>query len=114
MIVGTGWAAHALAKVADHESVDIVVVSPRNYFIFTPMLPSAAVGTVEFRSILDPIRSANPKVKYVEATVDRIDPVAKVAYCTSSSSAEGRGRVSFALPYDVGVVAVGEQAGTFG
>eukprot|EP00798_Chlamydomonas_sp_ICE-L_P028345 gene28345-31469_t len=34
--------------VLDHEVFDIVVISPRNHFIFTPMLPSTAVGTVEF------------------------------------------------------------------
>ena len=30
-------------------TLQVVLVSPRNFFIFTPMLPSTAVGSVEFR-----------------------------------------------------------------
>lgn len=36
---------------------DVTLVSPRNYFLYTPLLPSAATGTVEPRSIVDPVRS---------------------------------------------------------
>ena len=36
------------------------MVSPRNYFLYTPLLPSAATGTVEPRSIVDPVRSHIP------------------------------------------------------
>ena len=35
---------------------DVVIVSPRNHFLFTPLLPSTTVGTIEFRSIIEPIR----------------------------------------------------------
>jgi NADH:ubiquinone reductase (non-electrogenic) len=49
LILGTGWAAHSCVKVIDTDMYDVVVVSPRNFFFFTPMLPSTAVGTVEFR-----------------------------------------------------------------
>lgn len=41
--------ACALLQVIDVDLFDVVVVSPRNHFLFTPMLPSTAVGTVEFR-----------------------------------------------------------------
>jgi hypothetical protein len=36
-------------QVIDTDAFEVVVVSPRNHFVFTPMLPSTAVGTVEFR-----------------------------------------------------------------
>lgn len=39
---------------------DVTMVSPRNYFLYTPLLPSAATGTVEPRSIVDPVRSHIP------------------------------------------------------
>jgi len=32
VILGTGWAAHAIAKIIDINKVDIRVISPRNYF----------------------------------------------------------------------------------
>ena len=37
-------------------SMDLVLLSPSNYFLYTPLLPSAATGTVEERSIVEPIR----------------------------------------------------------
>ena len=36
--------------------VDVTLVSPRNYFLYTPLLPAAATGTVEERSIVEPVR----------------------------------------------------------
>lgn len=48
LIVGSGWAAHALVKAIDADLCRLLVVSPRNYFVFTPMLAAASVGTVEY------------------------------------------------------------------
>ena len=36
---------------------ELVVVSPRSYFLYTPLLPSAAAGSVQERSIMEPIRN---------------------------------------------------------
>ncbi len=74
LVLGSGWGAHSLIKVIDTDTYDVVVVSPRNHFLFTPMLPSTAVGTVEFRSLLEPIRTSNPCVTYLEAECDSLDP----------------------------------------
>ena len=46
LVLGSGWGSHALSKIVDTELFDVVIVSPTNHFCFTPMLPSAAVGTV--------------------------------------------------------------------
>jgi len=110
LVLGTGWAAHALSKVVDHERAEVVIVAPRNFFIFTPMLPSSAVGSVEFRSLLEPIREANPHVQYYEAVCDHIDVKEKVAYCTSSCGGDKR---TFQIRYDSAVLAHGEVPGTF-
>ena len=50
----------SVLQVVDTDKYDVVCVSPRNHFVFTPMLPSSAIGTVEFRSLLEPIRISNP------------------------------------------------------
>lgn len=34
----------------------MVVVSPRNYFLYTPLLPAVAVGTLEEASVMEPVR----------------------------------------------------------
>lgn len=39
------------------EMFDIVLVSPRNYFLYTPLLPAVAAGSMEERSIVEPVRS---------------------------------------------------------
>lgn len=37
--------------------------APENYHLFTPLLPSATVGTVETRSLVEPLRKIIAKVK---------------------------------------------------
>lgn len=67
VVLGSGWAAHALMKVADCQKLRIIVVSPTNHFVFTPMLASASVGTVEYRSMTEAVRAANPMIEeYIE------------------------------------------------
>lgn len=114
VVLGFGWGAHALIKVIDVEQYDVICVSPRNFFMFTPMLPSTAVGTVEFRSLLEPIRCANPFVEYCAASCDSIDLKRKVALCTSAVAFEDGNRPQFEVPYDILVCAHGEQPATFG
>jgi NADH dehydrogenase FAD-containing subunit len=35
--------------------VDVTMVSPNNYFNFTPLLAGCAVGTLEFRCAVEPV-----------------------------------------------------------
>lgn len=58
----------------DVEKYEVIYVSPRNYFIFTPLLAAASVGTVDVRSITEPIRMANPCIKYVAGEAVDIRP----------------------------------------
>lgn len=62
------------AQVIDSDKYEVIYVSPRNYFVFTPMLAAASVGTVDVRSITEPIRMANPCVKYVSGEVIEVVP----------------------------------------
>ncbi len=39
------------------EKYEVIVVSPRNYFLYTPLLPAVATGTMEERSIVEPVRN---------------------------------------------------------
>lgn len=36
-------------------NVDVVVISPTTYFNFTPLLASTSVGTLEFRTAIEPV-----------------------------------------------------------
>ncbi|XP_074564210.1 external alternative NAD(P)H-ubiquinone oxidoreductase B3, mitochondrial-like [Curcuma longa] len=56
LVLGTGWAGTTFLRNVDSSMYDVQVISPRNYFAFTPLLPSVTCGTVEPRSIVEPIR----------------------------------------------------------
>eukprot|EP00960_Hanusia_phi_P069618 767136-Hanusia_phi.AAC.2 len=109
VIVGSGWGANALMKTLDTSVHDVIVVSPRNYFVFTPMLASSAVGTVEYRSIIEPVRWANNNLEYQEAYAMDIDTKNKVLLC--KTVAEQR---DLQVPYDMLVLSVGMRTSTFG
>ena len=65
------------------QKLDITLISPRNYYLYTPLLPAAATGTVEERSIIEPIRRIlHQKGRYYEALCQSIDPAAKTLTCS--------------------------------
>ncbi len=49
VILGSGWGSYSVLKTINKNKYDVVVVSPRNHFLFTPLLCSTTVGTLEFR-----------------------------------------------------------------
>ncbi|KAL3908555.1 MAG: hypothetical protein SGPRY_009751 [Prymnesium sp.] len=99
LVVGSGWAAHALVKIVDTSRWR--VVSRRNYFVFTPMLAACSVGTVEFRSITEPMRASNQAAAFVDGSVESLEPLAQEARVSLEDGEE------LSLPYDVCVYAVG-------
>jgi NADH:ubiquinone reductase (non-electrogenic) len=72
VVVGAGWAGFRVAQDLDKTKYDVAVISPRNHFLFTPLLPSTTVGTLEFRAIQEPVRTI-PHVDYHQASVVNID-----------------------------------------
>lgn len=50
-----------------------MVVSPRSYFVFTPLLASTSVGTLEFRTALEPVRSRRNNVTFFQGWADSVD-----------------------------------------
>ncbi len=115
VVLGTGWGAHAFLQSIDAIKYEVVVVSPRNFMLFTPMLAGSAVGTVEFRSITEPIRRVNPYADYLESTCTHVDTIKKTITC-QSVICEGNSCdiEEFDVPYDKLLVAVGATTNTFG
>ncbi|CAB9499640.1 Internal alternative NAD(P)H-ubiquinone oxidoreductase A1, mitochondrial [Seminavis robusta] len=101
LVLGTGWAAHAFVKVANTFDLRVVVVSPVNHFVFTPMLASAAVGTVEPRSMTEPIRVSNPTIdNYVEGRAVGIDVANKELTVEVTSKQTDEGIIPMATEMD--------------
>lgn len=109
VILGTGFAAFSLLKDIDARLFDVTVVSPRNHFLFTPLLPSTTVGTIEFRSIIESIRVARPDVQYYQAWCKELDLEKKVLRCEGALDQR-----AFRLNYDILVIAVGSVSNTYG
>ncbi|GFS39270.1 alternative NAD(P)H dehydrogenase 1 [Actinidia rufa] len=51
-----------LMKGIDTKLYDVVCVAPRNHMVFTPLLASTCVGTLEFRSVAEPIGRIQPAI----------------------------------------------------
>jgi len=113
VILGTGWGGFRLARDLNRRKLDVSVVSPRNHFLFTPLLPSTTVGTLEFRCVQEPVRTI-AGIHYHQARADSIDLSEKHVRCTDVYR-HGEGEpISFRLPFDKLVVAVGTKSNTFG
>ncbi|KAJ6333625.1 hypothetical protein OIU77_009485 [Salix suchowensis] len=117
VVLGTGWAGTSFLKKLDNPSYDVQVISPRNYFAFTPLLPSVTCGTVEARSIVEPIRSIVRKksidVKYWEAECFKIDAENKKVHCRPNPDSSQNGKEEFVVDYDYLVIAMGGCPNTF-
>ncbi len=109
VVLGSGFASFSFVKSLRTGAYDISVVSERNHFLFTPLLPSTTVGTIEFRSIIEPIRQARKGLHFVQARCKYIDCVKKTVQCRNII--DGR---EFSLAYDKLIVAVGAINNTFG
>mmetsp|Transcript_77114 Transcript_77114/g.160532 ORF Transcript_77114/g.160532 Transcript_77114/m.160532 type:complete len:482 (+) Transcript_77114:95-1540(+) len=109
LILGTGWGSFRVLHDIDPKKYDVCVVSPRNHLLFTPMLASSALGTVNQRSICQPVRPlvAKKNAKYYESSVKHIDVAQKRVQCVTSSGD------TYWLPYDKLVVGVGFQPNDF-
>jgi NADH dehydrogenase len=108
VILGTGWGAVSLIKSLHPEQYHITVVSPSNQFLFTPMLPSATVGTLELRSLVEPIRGIVNKVHGHYLRAMAVDVVySEKLIEVESVDAKGQ-KQNFYIPYDKLVIACGK------
>ncbi|KAI7835036.1 pyridine nucleotide-disulfide oxidoreductase-domain-containing protein [Kickxella alabastrina] len=117
VLLGTGWGSTTILKNLDTENFNVVVVSPRNYFLFTPLLPSCTVGTIENRSIMEPVRllmrHKNREVKFYEAECTDIDAEKKELVLERRKNSESQTE-KITINYDYLVVGVGGTVNTFG
>lgn len=115
VILGSGWASVGLLKNLQKGDYDVTVISPQNYFLFTPLLPSAATGTLEIKSLMASIRKIVGHISghYLEAKAEKIEFKDKLVKVSQVLQRTGESR-SFYVPYDKLVIAVGSTANTHG
>lgn len=108
IILGSGWGSVAILKTLNPEDYHVTVVSPVNYFLFTPMLPSATVGTLELRSLVEPIRRIVSRAKGHFLKAEAVDvELSEKLLEVSQTNAQGE-ECRFYLPYDKLVLGVGK------
>ncbi|KAJ6466912.1 pyridine nucleotide-disulfide oxidoreductase-domain-containing protein [Mycena sanguinolenta] len=117
VVLGSGWGATSFLKTLDTTEYNVVVVSPKNYFLFTPLLPSVAVGTLSPRSIIQPTRYVTRHktrtVEVIEAEAHHVDVASKTVSFIDNSDIQGAVSAT-TIPYDYLVYAVGAEVQTFG
>jgi NADH:ubiquinone reductase (non-electrogenic) len=109
LVLGCGFAGFSLLYRLKKSAWDMTLLTPRNYFLFTPLLPSAVAGTVEFRSILEPARRRLRGVRVLEGWADAIDWQSRKLSCVGAVGGE-----PFTLSWDHLVIAVGNTVADFG
>jgi len=107
VILGSGFGAFSCLRLLNRNYYDISVVSPRNHFLFTPLLPSTTVGTIEFRSIIEPLRN-HKHIKFYQSRCTSIDFEKNSIHCKDSDTDN-----EFDISYDYLVIAIGEVTRTF-
>lgn len=133
IILGSGWGAISLLKEIDTKNYNVSIISPRPYFLFTPLLPSTPVGTVDEKSIIEPVINFALKkpgtVVYYEATATNINPdrntvtIDNLSWVQNLSKNETLKQTILGdqdmnrpmeVEYDYLVAAVGAEPNTFG
>ena len=77
VVVGGGFAGfNALRHLQRHlprDAVDLILVNPTDYLLYSPLLPEVATGVVEARHIAVSIRRLLPRVRLLLGRVTEVD-----------------------------------------
>lgn len=114
VIVGGGWGAVSVLQTIHPGDYHVTIVSPDTFTTFTPLLPSAAVGTVSVRSLVESLRKIIARLHGQLINGRAVDLVMSdrlLEVETVSSTGEHR---NIYLPYDKLVIAVGSVSSTHG
>ncbi|KAL6927262.1 NADH-ubiquinone reductase (H(+)-translocating) ndi1 [Hanseniaspora valbyensis] len=129
VILGSGWGGISFLQHIDESKYNVTLISPRPHFLFTPLLPSAPVGTVDEKSIIEPVvnfavKKTKGNVSYYEAQATKINYPENTVTIKSFSNVNHLGlsknsdaikkNDSAEIKYDYLVSAVGAEPNTFG
>ena len=134
VIVGSGWGAYRALRQVDQSKYRITVISPKDYFVFTPFLTGASVGSIEDRATIESIRkeqsskggillSLNLALSHILATVTSIDfqkqtlkanpTISAMSNSSSSTFVQSDSILDIELSYDKLIIACGAVVNTF-
>ncbi|OSD08371.1 nucleotide-binding domain-containing protein [Trametes coccinea BRFM310] len=114
VIVGGGWGAVGVLDKLTPGDYHVTIVSPETYTTFTPLLPSAAVGTVSVRSLVEPLRKIAARLKGHLINARAVDLVMSERLLEVETIAPHGKSERMYIPYDKLVIAVGSTSSTHG
>ena len=109
VVIGSGWGGYSFLKDIDYSKYDVRVISPVNHFLFTPLLPSTAVGTLDCHVIQEPVRTIRGIAGYYQAKAKHIDLSERHVTALDIFKEQ-----AVTLGYDYLILACGLKTGTFG
>lgn len=84
VILGSGWGGYTISRRLSPKSFSPIVISPRSYFVFTPLLTDAASGSLDFSNIVEPVRDSRATVDFIQAAARAIDLKNKTILCEAT------------------------------
>jgi NADH dehydrogenase len=77
VVVGSGFTgfecARRLARRVGNRGVDVTIISPVDYMLYTPLLPDVAGGVVDARFVTIPLAGTLNGVRKIRGRVDKVD-----------------------------------------
>ncbi|MER5945593.1 NAD(P)/FAD-dependent oxidoreductase [Streptomyces sp. NPDC001904] len=104
LIVGAGFAGYRAARVLTRvarRAAEVTLLNPTDYFLYLPLLPQVAAGTLEPRRVTVSLSGTLPRARLVLGEADGVDLDRRTVSYTDPEG--GRGT----LAYDRLVLAVG-------
>src|SRR5262249_12261781 len=108
VVLGGGFAGvytakHLTRMLGARTDVEVELLSEENYFVFQPLLPEVAAGSISPTHVVNPIRDLIPKARFRWCKINRVDTERKVVLV-----AQGEGRALTEVPYDHLVFGLGK------
>ncbi len=108
IVVGAGFGGVYTAKYLRKylaDTADIELINANNYFVFQPLLPEVASGTISAQDAVVPLRALAKGVRIRQAEVTSVDTQNKTLRLL-----QGSRQTSIELPYDQLVITSGVEA----
>ncbi|MGI5274092.1 NAD(P)/FAD-dependent oxidoreductase [Nonomuraea sp. CA-218870] len=110
-IVGTGFGGYACARQLERRlrpgEAEIVLITPKDYTLYLPLLPQVAAGVLQPRSIATPLHAGLKRSKLLPGVAMEVDLDARAVNVLKISGEPVR------VPFDVLVLAPGSMTRTF-
>ncbi|KAJ5245276.1 hypothetical protein N7489_005372 [Penicillium chrysogenum] len=84
LILGSGWGGYTLSRRLSPKTYAPLIMSPRSYFVFTPLLTNTASGSLDFSNIVEPVRDPRSKVNFIQGAARGVNLKKKTVLCEAT------------------------------